>query len=59
MSQYKPTVVEVTARIDDQMYQGTTPALIEVKSVTVAVVGKATGALSAMESLLETTLTIR
>jgi hypothetical protein len=56
MSQYRPTVVEVTASTDAQRYQDTAPALTEDKPVTVADVGKRIRALSAMEPLLRTKL---
>src|SRR5215471_1774547 len=56
MSQYRPKVVEVTARTDNQMYLGTTVARIEAKSVTTADAGRGIRAPSAMEQLLRTRL---
>jgi len=56
MSQYRPTVVEVTASTDAQRYQGTALVPTEDRSVTVADAGKRMGALSAMEPLLGTKL---
>jgi len=53
MSQYNPTVVEVTARTDDQIYQGTTFARTCDRSVTATDDGKEIRALSAMGHLCE------
>jgi hypothetical protein len=52
MSKYRPTVVEVTAKVDDHTYQGTAAARFAGNSVTVAEeVGNATLAVSAMKHL--------
>jgi hypothetical protein len=54
ISQYKPTVVEVTANVDDQTYQGTAAARDADNSAAVAEDGNAILALSAMKYLLAT-----
>jgi len=56
MSQYRPTVVEVTASTDAQRYQGTALVPTEDRPVTAAAAGKRMGALSAMEPLPGTKL---
>jgi hypothetical protein len=50
MSQYRPNVVEVTARTEDQMYQGTALALTADKLATAVGAGKGIRALSAIEA---------